>query len=557
MSPDQLDPPRPSLSESCPFLRGEPYALPRQGFESVAARELASARYWTRKDPLRIPRLWWRAQTARHMFHLLPGESILILSSSDPGLVKALSVISRGECPITVASFLTAEQINAVGPFETPEGCETVRLTEFPGALAGRQFDYVVATSLLDLANGPVLLKEVKQLLKPGGRLLFFETNPWNPLFRLRRALSRWLPFLRHGDERALPNQVHLYELLSELGFVSVAATCYDFLYFPIPNGLVRVARNLTLILENTPGVRNLAGTILLYAQKPPQHLPRPEARMVEHEKLHGAVSVVIPCHNEEMNVIPLSEGLIRHYDEYLHELIFVDDNSKDRTRQVLEWLARQEPRVRPVIRTPPNGVGRALNDGLRHATGRYVLMMDCDFLHILPELREMFDAAAEGYEVVLGSRFSRESVLINYPLMKILCNRSFHLLLTVLFRRRLRDVTNNLKLLSRAVVDDLEIEAPWFAANAETGMKPVLMGYKPRLVPISWINRTPEMGQSSFSLLKNGVGYAKVLGGLAWKTRFGTRLLPRPERPPAASRPRAAEDAGEPAPACPFTVPS
>jgi hypothetical protein len=95
---------------------------------------------------------------------------------------------------------------------------------------------------------------------------------------------------------------------------------------------------------------------------------------------------------------------------------------------------------------------------------------MDCDFLRILPELRDMFDAAVEGYDVVLGSRFSRESVLINYPLMKILCNRSFHLLLMLIFRRRLLDVTNNLKLLSREVVDNLEIEAPWFAANAETG---------------------------------------------------------------------------------------
>jgi dolichol-phosphate mannosyltransferase len=156
---------------------------------------------------------------------------------------------------------------------------------------------------------------------------------------------------------------------------------------------------------------------------------------------------------------------------------------------------------------------------------------MDCDFLRILPELRDMFDAAVEGYDVVLGSRFSRESVLINYPLMKILCNRSFHLLLMLIFRRRLLDVTNNLKLLSREVVDNLEIEAPWFAANAETGLKPVLMGFRSKLVPISWVNRTPEMGQSSFSLLKNGLGYIKVLGTLAWQTRFGTRLLDRPRR--------------------------
>jgi hypothetical protein len=53
-------------------------------------------------------------------------------------------------------------------------------------------------------------------------------------------------------------------------------------------------------------------------------------------------------------------------------------------------------------------------------------------------------------------------------------------------------------------------------------------------------------MGQSSFSLLKNGVGYAKVLVGLAWKTRFGTKLLPKPERPAAATHHRPAEAASK-----------
>src|SRR5439155_7311348 len=228
---------------------------------------------------------------------------------------------------------------------------------------------------------------------------------------------------------------------------------------------------------------------------------------------------VVVPCHNEEMNVGPLVAGLLQHYDEYIHEMVLVDDNTADGTRQVLEKLASYDPRIRPVIRRPPGGVGRGIRDGVRAARGKYVLLMDCDFLHILPELREMFDAAAEGCDVVLGSRFSRESVLINYPLQKILFNRTFHVLASLLFRRRLRDLTNNLKLLSRDVVNNLELESPWFAANAETGLKPLLMGYRVRAVPISWINRTPDMGRSSFSLLKNGLGYVKVLGSLAWRT--------------------------------------
>src|SRR5262249_53106039 len=152
--------------------------------------------------------------------------------------------------------------------------------------------------------------------------------------------------------------------------------------------------------------VRRLAGAILLHAQRPPCDLRRPPVRMVEHAELDNAVSVVVPCHNEEMNVEGLVEGLLQHYDEYIHELVLVDDNSTDRTRLVLEKLAAQEPRVRPLIRQPPNGVGRALRDGLRQARGKYVLLMDCDFVHILPEIRDMFDAAADGYDVVLGSRF-------------------------------------------------------------------------------------------------------------------------------------------------------
>ena len=260
------------------------------------------------------------------------------------------------------------------------------------------------------------------------------------------------------------------------------------------------VLRNLTLILENTPVIRRFAGAIFLYGQKPPRSLPRPAVRMTEHAALHGAVSVVVPCYNEEMNVGPLVEGLLQHYDEYIDEIVLVDDNSKDRTREVMRELAAHEPRVRPVFRTPPNGVGRALRDGLAATTGRYVLLMDCDFLHILPELRDMFDAAARGSAVVLGSRFSRYSVLINYPLQKILCNRCFHILLSILFRRRLRDVTNNLKLLRRDVVDNLEIESAWFAANAETGLKPLLMGYPdPRLV--DFLDQ-PHPGDGAIELL-------------------------------------------------------
>lgn len=147
---------------------------------------------------------------------------------------------------------------------------------------------------------------------------------------------------------------------------------------------------------------------------------------------------------------------------------------------------------------------------------------MDCDFQHLLPEFRDLLDAVAEGYDVVIGSRFSRHSVLLNYPFLKILANRAFHAIAVVLFGRRFRDLTNNLKIMRREVVADLRLRQPGFAVNAETGLQPLLLGYSVKQVPISWINRTPGMGVSSFKLMSVGGGYWHVLAGLWLKQAFG-----------------------------------
>jgi glycosyltransferase involved in cell wall biosynthesis len=174
--------------------------------------------------------------------------------------------------------------------------------------------------------------------------------------------------------------------------------------------------------------------------------------------------------------------------------------------------LATQNDRVKPFHRRPPNGVGHAIADGLSRAGGRYVLTMDCDFAHLLPEFRDLFDSAIEGYDVVVGSRFSRHSVLLNYPFLKIAANRGFHLLARLLLLRNFRDLTNNLKLMRREVVTNLQLRQPGFAANAETGLQPLILGYRVKEVPISWINRSPEMGASSFRLIRVGGGYWRVL---------------------------------------------
>ena len=188
------------------------------------------------------------------------------------------------------------------------------------------------------------------------------------------------------------------------------------FVFAPLTRPLIWFLRNLSILLENAPAVRTLAGSILVHAQKPPRKKEQRKVSLFEHESLRGAVSVVIPSHNEEMNIGPLVERILDLYGEYIHEIIPVNDGSTDRTGEVITALAAKHDRVKPLHRTPPNGVGLAIADGLAAASGQYVLMMDCDFQHLLPEFRDLLDGAAEGYDVVIGSRFSRHSVLLNYP---------------------------------------------------------------------------------------------------------------------------------------------
>ena len=71
-----------------------------------------------------------------------------------------------------------------------------------------------------------------------------------------------------------------------------------------------------------------------------------------------------------------------------------------------------------------------------------------------------------------------------------------------------------------REVVRKLLLREPGFAINAETGLQPLLMGYRVKEVPISWIGRGVGMGASSFRVLNAGGGCWRVLYGL-WLWRF------------------------------------
>jgi glycosyltransferase involved in cell wall biosynthesis/SAM-dependent methyltransferase len=495
--------------------------------EILKNQELSRIQYWKQIDYFLDIRLKWRAQMARHLFHLLPGESILELGCAEAQWSRQISTATKNKNPICAATF-DEDSHNAILKNDKPDNIEPILLRSFPDDLKGRKFDYIIGWHLLKSENAGIILSQVKKFLKPGGQFLFFEPNPWNP-YRLLRQIFSKIFFLKKNSsfQSSLPtyNRIELFTVLSEIGFVKLKILPYDFLFPPLPKALVWPMQNLSLIFENTPYLRNFAGELFIWGQNPaPHEWEKPFVSLTEHEKLNNKVSVVVPCYNEEPNIPSLIKNLKGFFDDYIYEFIIVDDNSTDATGEIAEKLAEEDTRIKVIRREMPNGVGLAIRDGISAATGEYILTMDSDFQHILPELTGLFDAAAEGADVAVGSRFSRESVLLNYYFTKIIVNRGFHILANLLMGKHFRDVTNNLKLMKREVADKLELTSRDFAVNAETGLQPLLMDAKVKEIPISWINRSVDMGESSFVIFKTGPNYFFVLFRLLFKHWFGTK---------------------------------
>ena len=472
--------------------------------------------YWTRYPTTSPIKLRWRAQTVRHSFHILPGESILEIGAGSGLWTEHLSTVLRGENPITAAVF--DEQFMAT--HRNIVNARFVTVSDLSTDLPQGGFDYIVGTAILCHNLYGQNLRELYRLLKPGGQLLFFEANYWNPQVALKNMLHS------SGNAKCQVGlrKYKLMQMASQQGFVDIHVIPYDIVHPLAPRWLISSLQSLAFMLEHAPAVRELGGTLYIWARKPGDEQARRLINLASNPALYGSTSVVVPCHNEEMNIPGLIDSLMSCYSPYIHEIIIVNDNSQDRTAAVTREIAAREPRLKLVDRTPPNGLGRALRDGYAAATGRYILTMDCDFVQIVPEMGDLFDAIGDSYDGAIGSRFTHESVLINYPFFKILCNRAFHLLANLLLPIRMRDISNNLKLYRAEILKNLDIEQDHFAANAETGLKPLLDGYNIKEVPISWINRTVEMGRSTFRIVNVAPNYFRALLGMVWKCRFQHR---------------------------------
>ncbi|MGN0268243.1 MAG: glycosyltransferase family 2 protein [Lachnospiraceae bacterium] len=121
-------------------------------------------------------------------------------------------------------------------------------------------------------------------------------------------------------------------------------------------------------------------------------------------------LSVVIPAYNEEPMINKTADTICRilNQEKIAHELVFVNDGSKDQTWTEIRRAAKEYPSVRGVCLSKNFGKESAIFAGLSESKGDCIVVMDCDLQHPPEKIVEMYRKWEEGYEIVEGVKQSR-----------------------------------------------------------------------------------------------------------------------------------------------------
>ena len=126
-------------------------------------------------------------------------------------------------------------------------------------------------------------------------------------------------------------------------------------------------------------------------------------------------------------------------------------------------------------------------------------------------DIVRFYQALSEGVDCVFGSRWEKESRVIDYPKHKLLLNRLVNYFIQIIFGIRYNDVTNACKMYRAHVIPELKpFLSHHFNLTVELPLKTIIRGFKYKVIPNDWTNRTT--GISKLKLEEMGSRYLFII---------------------------------------------
>lgn len=135
-------------------------------------------------------------------------------------------------------------------------------------------------------------------------------------------------------------------------------------------------------------------------------------------------ISVLIPCYNEEENVVPISKAVIdtitTELPAYDYELVFIDNDSQDNTRPLLRGLCAENPKIKAIFNAKNFGQFNSPYYGMLQCTGDCVISMVADFQDPVELIPKYVHEWENGYKIVIGIKTTSQENKFMYWLRSL-----------------------------------------------------------------------------------------------------------------------------------------
>jgi len=200
-------------------------------------------------------------------------------------------------------------------------------------------------------------------------------------------------------------------------------------------------------------------------------------------------LSIVVPIYNEEDNIPilykELNETLKTLKQDY--EIILIDDGSKDRSREVLTTLAKEDKRVKVVFFRRNYGQTAAISAGFKYAHGDVIITLDADLQNDPADIPKLLQKMSEGYDLVNGWRQNRQDKVFTRKIPSMIANRIINKLIEGT-NVQLRDFGCTLKAYKHGIVKNINLYGemhrfiPVFAAWIGVKVAEIPVNHRPRV---------------------------------------------------------------------------
>lgn len=206
------------------------------------------------------------------------------------------------------------------------------------------------------------------------------------------------------------------------------------------------------------------------------------------------AISLIIPTYNEHDNIVPLVERINRALNGNNYKILFIDDNSRDGTAEVVTALSQKYP-VEVIVRKDKKGLASAVVDGLEHVNGNIVLVMDADLQHppeIIPELLKKIN---DGADMAIGSRYVKGGGCRGWSLTRRIISKGAIALAHVLLSqtRNIKDPMSGFFMFDKRAITNADLKPTGYKILLEILVK----GQFRNVVEVPYIFETRSRGES------------------------------------------------------------